>query len=124
MATSRAQQAAIAISKKAGKKPKSLPKAQFGNTGPGGTAVKNNINAKIAAGVGTVGTTIGLALERHRRKKAKRLAEKVKQEATANATTQKERYGGAKMKKGGKVPSGYHKMPNGKIMKNSAHKKK
>ena len=27
------------------------------------------------------------------------------------------------MKKGGKVKKGYHKMPDGKIMKNSAHKK-
>ena len=26
-------------------------------------------------------------------------------------------------KKGGTVPKGYHKMPDGKIMKNSAHKK-
>ena len=26
-------------------------------------------------------------------------------------------------KKGGAVPKGYHKMPDGKIMKNSAHKK-
>jgi len=28
------------------------------------------------------------------------------------------------MKKGGTVPKGYHKMPSGKIMKNSAHKAK
>ena len=28
------------------------------------------------------------------------------------------------MKKGGAVPKGYHRMPNGKIMKNSAHKTK
>ena len=29
-----------------------------------------------------------------------------------------------KMKKGGKVKKGYHKMPDGKIMKDSDHKKK
>jgi hypothetical protein len=28
------------------------------------------------------------------------------------------------MKKAGKVPKGYHKMPDGKIMKDSAHKGK
>ena len=28
------------------------------------------------------------------------------------------------MKKAGKVPKGYHKMPDGKIMKDSAHKEK
>jgi hypothetical protein len=28
------------------------------------------------------------------------------------------------MKKAGKVPKGYHKMPDGKIMKDSAHKDK
>ena len=27
------------------------------------------------------------------------------------------------MKKGGKVKKGYHRMPDGKVMKNSAHKK-
>ena len=28
------------------------------------------------------------------------------------------------MKKAGKVPKGYHKMPDGRIMKNNTHKKK
>lgn len=28
------------------------------------------------------------------------------------------------MKKANKIPKGYHKMPNGKIMKDSAHKGK
>jgi hypothetical protein len=32
--------------------------------------------------------------------------------------------GATKMKKGGAIPKGYHKMPDGKIMKNSAHKGK
>jgi len=31
--------------------------------------------------------------------------------------------GTTQLKKGGKVKKGYHKMPDGKIMKNSAHKK-
>lgn len=35
----------------------------------------------------------------------------------------KTRMGTTQLKKGGKVKKGYHKMPDGKIMKNSAHKK-
>ena len=31
---------------------------------------------------------------------------------------------GSTLKNGGKVPKGYHMMPDGKIMKNSAHKPK
>jgi len=40
-------------------------------------------------------------------------------------TKRKMSYGGKvkKMEKGGKVKPGYHKMPDGKIMKDSAHKK-
>ena len=33
-------------------------------------------------------------------------------------------YAGSTLKKGGTVPKGYHRMPNGKFMKNSAHKGK
>jgi hypothetical protein len=35
----------------------------------------------------------------------------------------KTQMGTTQLKKGGKVKKGYHKMPDGKIMKNSAHKK-
>lgn len=35
----------------------------------------------------------------------------------------KTRMGTTQLKKGGKVKKGYHKMPDGSIMKNSAHKK-
>lgn len=126
MAKSKAQQAAIAISmKKAGKKP-ALKKAKDGigiGPGPGGTAAKSNIGEKIAAGIGAGMAAIGTALTVAKAKRAKKQAANVKSDIEKEVA-EKGRYGGTKMKSGGKVPSGYHKMPDGKIMKNSAHKKK
>lgn len=119
MATSKAQQAAKAISmKKAGSIPKgyhkmpdgtvmknsahkkpALKKAQKGTQigqGPNNTVAKSNINAKIAAGVGAVTTAIGLVLNKRKKNKEIEL-----QKLKAAQTPEQKRGGAvkAKMKK-------------------------
>jgi hypothetical protein len=43
---------------------------------------------------------------------------------TPVSLTKDKQLGATKMKKGGKVPKGMHRMPDGKLMKDSAHKAK
>lgn len=98
----------MAIKKVTVKKP--LKKAQFGNTGPGGTAAKSNIGPKIAAGVGSALTVAGLAINNLKKKiaakeAAKEAAKPKNPEDMPSGEVVKQKKGGAtkstKMKKGG-----------------------
>lgn len=84
----------MAIKKVTTKKP--LKKAQFGNTGPGGTAVKSNIGPKIAAGVSAALGAAALAANKIKKRRAAKLAA----EAAKNSEdTVKQKYGGSTKKR-------------------------
>lgn len=124
MAKSRAQQAAIAVSmKKAGKKPKKQLGGTSGNVpspygGTGANKPKSNKSAIIAGIIGTGVGAISAAVAKRKKQKQKKREDEVKEwiQSEVNENDLKRKYGG--------LPKGYHKMPDGSVMKDSAHKMK